>query len=223
MESSTQGQSNGSTNERGNNVSETREIYAALARVMAKVGVVGKTRKNPQQGYQFRGIDDVIAHCQEVMAEEVVVCVPFVQSAERETVATKSGGTMASVRLTVDHTFFAKDGSSVICRTVGEAMDSGDKASNKAMSAALKYALTETLLIPTYEADRDTEEHSPELAPKSTATQPKPRAAVVDARPAVAAAKAAVAATRTQPRPSPSAVAPEPPPPTDADFAGVPF
>lgn len=230
MESSTQGQSNGSQdrqqqyNERGNNVSETREIYAALARVMAKVGVVGKTRKNPQQGYQFRGIDDVIAHCQEVMAEEVVVCVPFVQSAERETVATKSGGTMASVRLTVDHSFFARDGSSVVCRTVGEAMDSGDKASNKAMSAALKYALTETLLIPTYEADRDTEEHSPELAPKAppvAQSKPPARTAVVDGRPAQAAARAAVAAART-PRPSPSVVAPEPPPPTDADYAGVP-
>lgn len=204
-------------------MNETKEIYAALARAISKIGVVGKTRKNEAQKYAFRGIDDVVAHCNEVLAAEGIVCVPYVAHAERESVETKSGSTMASVRLTVDHFFYAKDGSSVTARTIGEAMDTGDKASNKAMSAALKYALTETLLIPTYEADRDTEEHSPELAPKSTATQPKPRAAVVDARPAVAAAKAAVAATRTQPRPSPSAVAPEPPPPTDADFAGVPF
>ena len=139
-------------------------IYAALTKAMAAVGAVGKTRKNPQQGYQFRGIDDVMAHVQHVLADCGVVCVPRVLEREREMLATKSGGSMASVRLLVAHDFFAADGSSVCCVTLGEAMDSGDKASNKAMSAALKYALTETLMIPTYEAERDTEEASPQLA-----------------------------------------------------------
>lgn len=143
-------------------------IYGALAKVMADVGAVGKSKKNAQQGYQFRGVDDVVAHVQDVMATHGVVCVPRVVEREREMVSTKSGGSMASVRLLVEHTFFAVDGSSVSCVTLGEAMDSGDKASNKAMSAALKYALTETLLIPTYEVDRDTEEQSPQLAPKTS-------------------------------------------------------
>ena len=145
-------------------MSETRLIYAAMAKVMKDVGFGGKTRQNPQQGYKFRGIDDVVAACQEVLSANGVCCIPFVVEREREMVPTKSGGTMASVRLLVDHHFFATDGSSVTARTLGEAMDSGDKASNKAMSAALKYALVEALMIPTYEADRDTEEHSPEIA-----------------------------------------------------------
>ena len=153
------------------------QIYAALAKVMGDVGAVGKARValprgNAQQGYQFRGIDDVVAHVQNVMASHGVVCVPEVVEREREVVQTKSGGTMASVRLLVRHTFYAADGSHVACVTLGEAMDSGDKASNKAMSAALKYALTETLLIPTYEVDRDTEEQSPQMAPKSAAPSP---------------------------------------------------
>lgn len=139
-------------------------VHEQLAKVMAEVGAVGKSKRNAQQGYQFRGIDDVVAHVQEVMAKHGVIVVPRVIEREREMVATKSGGSMASVRLLVQHTFFAADGSSVVADTLGEAMDSGDKASNKAMSAALKYALTETLLIPTYELDRDTEEQSPELA-----------------------------------------------------------
>lgn len=142
------------------------KIIAALARVMAEVGAVGKSRKNVQQGYQFRGVDDVVANVQAVMAECGVVCVPRVVEREREMVPTKSGGSMASVRLLVEHAFYcAEDGSFVTCTTLGEAMDSGDKASNKAMSAALKYALVETLLIPTYEVDRDTEEHSPVMGP----------------------------------------------------------
>lgn len=149
-------------------------IYASLAKVMAEVGHIGKTRKNQAQNYQFRGVDDVVAHVQDIMAQHGVLCVPRVVERERDIVPSKSGGSMASVRLLVEHTFYAADGSSVVCTTLGEAMDSGDKASNKAMSAALKYALTETLLIPTYEVDRDTEEHSPQVAPPAPKTPPAP-------------------------------------------------
>lgn len=149
-------------------------IYASLAKVMAEVGHIGKTRKNQAQNYQFRGVDDVVAHVQDIMAQHGVLCVPRVVERERDIVPSKSGGSMASVRLLVEHTFFAADGSSVVCTTLGEAMDSGDKASNKAMSAALKYALTETLLIPTYEVDRDTEEHSPQVAPPAPKAPPAP-------------------------------------------------
>lgn len=144
------------------------KIIAALARVMAEVGVIGKSKKNSQQNYSFRGIDDVVAHVQEVMAKCGVICIPRVVERERDIVATKNQGSMVSVRLLVEHTFYCEeDGSSVVCTTLGEAFDSGDKASNKAMSAALKYALTESLLIPTYEVDRDIEEHSPQIAPPS--------------------------------------------------------
>lgn len=156
------------------------QIYMQLAKVMAEVGAVGKTRKNPQQGYTFRGIDDVMAHVQDLLAKHCVVCVPRVVEREREMMTTKSGGSMASVRLLVDHTFFAEDGSKVVCTTLGEAMDSGDKASNKAMSAALKYALTETLMIPTYEADRDTEEASPVVAPAKASPPPPAPAPAAD-------------------------------------------
>lgn len=150
------------------------EIYEALSKVMAEVGAVGKERKNQVQGYQFRGIDDVMAAVQGVLSRHGVVCVPRVREREREVVTTAKGGTMASVRLLVDHHFVAKDGSEVVCTTLGEAMDSGDKASNKAMSAALKYALTFTLCIPTYEADADTEEQSPQMAGKTKpAAKPK--------------------------------------------------
>lgn len=160
-------------------MSDAPQIYAALSKVMHDVGHVGKDRKNPQQGYQFRGIDDVANAVQPAFVTHGVVCVPCVLEREREMVPTKSGGSMASVRLLVEHTFYASDGSSVTAVTLGEAMDSGDKASNKAMSAALKYALLETLCIPVDEPDRDTEEQSPERS--------KPKPAV--------AAKAAAAAT----------------------------
>lgn len=140
------------------------EIYGKIALVMGQVGAVTKSKKNAAQGYQFRGIDDVMAHVQLVMADAGVICIPRVVEREREVMVTKSGGSMVSVRLLVAHDFMAADGSHVICTTLGEAMDSGDKASNKAMSAALKYALTEVFMIPTYEVSRDTEDDSPVIA-----------------------------------------------------------
>lgn len=161
-------------------VTKTPKVIAAIARVMAEVGAVGKTKKNQAQGYQFRGVDDVVAHVQEVMAKCGLVVIPRVVEREREMLTTQKGGSMVSVRLLVEHTFYCEeDGSSVVCTTLGEAMDSGDKASNKAMSAALKYCLTESLLIPTYEVDRDTEEHSPQIAakpppPPAPASKPSP-------------------------------------------------
>src|SRR3990167_1170760 len=146
-------------------VSEPALIYAAIPKVMADVGAVAKTRKNQAQGYQFRGIDDIYHACQPAFVAHGVFVVPRVLTQEREERQTKNGGAMFYVRLTVEHRFFASDGSSVECVTIGEAMDSGDKATNKAMSAAMKYALIETLAIPT-EGDDDTENHSHEVAPK---------------------------------------------------------
>ena len=62
----------------------------------------------------------------------------------------------------------AEDGSKHTIRTFGEAMDSGDKATNKAMSAAYKYAAMQAFSIPT-EGDNDTENHTHEVMPKSKA------------------------------------------------------
>ena len=68
----------------------------------------------------------------------------------------------------MEYDFYAEDGSKV---TVGpipaEGLDSGDKATNKALSAALKYALIQTFSIPTEdmaEADLD----SPEIGASSS-------------------------------------------------------
>lgn len=135
-------------------------IFKKISLIMAEVGHVAKSRKNAQQGYSFRGIDDVYAAVQLVLAKHGVFVVPSVIDdvwGERQS---KSGGTMMHLRSKISHTFFAEDGSSVTAVTLGEAMDSGDKCSNKAMSAAMKYALLEVLCIPTDEA-KDPEEDSP--------------------------------------------------------------
>jgi hypothetical protein len=141
-------------------------IHELIPQAMAKVGAIAKGRKNQQQGYSFRGIDDAYAAFQPVFAELGIFVVPTVQNITREERQTKSGGALIYTTLTVKHTFYASDGSNLECVTVGEAMDSGDKSSNKAMSAAMKYALLEVFCVPT-EEDNDTENHSHEVAPKN--------------------------------------------------------
>lgn len=143
-------------------------IFRAIPAIMQEVGYVGKDRKNQQQGYSFRGIDDIYAAVQLVLAKHGVFVVPRVLEDVWEERTTKSGGAMLHVRSKIAHTFYASDGSSVEAVTFGEGMDSGDKSSNKAMSSAMKYALLEVLCIPTNEP-KDPEEESPEVAPKGSA------------------------------------------------------
>ena len=141
------------------------KIHEVIPKIMAEVGSISKGRKNQQQNYMFRGIDDAYAAFQPLFAKHGVFVVPSVLKSVREERAAKSGGVLIYTTLDVKHTFFADDGSSLECVTVGEAMDSGDKSSNKAMSAAMKYALLEVFCVPT-EADNDTENGSPEPIPR---------------------------------------------------------
>lgn len=143
---------------------EPGSIFGLMPKVMAAIGAIGKGRKNQQQGYSFRGIDDVYNAIHDALAENQVFPVPRVLEQKREERPSKSGGLMFHVVLLVETRFYAPDGSSVSAVTVGEAMDSSDKASNKAMSAAMKYALLETFCIPTEES-KDTEDGHPEVAP----------------------------------------------------------
>jgi hypothetical protein len=151
---------------------EGKQIYQLIPQVMRGIGAIGKGRNNAQQNYKFRGIDDVYNAVQPVLVEHGVFVVPTVVEQAREERTTRSGANMIYTVLTVKHTFYAPDGSSIEAVTVGEAMDSGDKSANKAMSAAMKYALIEVFSIPT-EGDNDTENNSPEVAPKK---QPAPAA-----------------------------------------------
>lgn len=142
-------------------------IFERISAVMNEVGAIGKTRKNTQgSGYYFRGIDDVYNALQAPLTKHKVFFAPTVLDKTREERQSKSGGSLLYTILTVKYTFFTEDGSNFEVTTVGEAMDSGDKSSNKAMSAALKYALFQVFCIPTDE-DNDTENTTHTVAPRA--------------------------------------------------------
>lgn len=148
------------------------QIFKALAGVMGEIQAIGKDNRNEVQKYNFRGIDDVYNTLQPLMAKYKVFTVPKVIDERSEERNSKHGGVLIYRILKVEYTFYTTDGSSVSLTVIGEGMDSGDKASNKAMAAAHKYAFIQLFSIPT-EDKSDSEFESPEVKPKSIPKQTK--------------------------------------------------
>lgn len=141
---------------------DSKLIYSKIISILTQIEAIGKDRKNPQQGYNFRGIDDMYNELHPVFAKNSVFIIPKVTSSKREERPSKSGGLLIWTIVDVEFTFFTEDGSFIQSTMIGEAMDSGDKGCNKAVSAALKYALMQMLLIPTQDK-KDPEDETPEV------------------------------------------------------------
>jgi hypothetical protein len=142
---------------------KTPAIFGRMADIMAAIEPIAKTRKNVEQHYTFRGIDDVMNELGPLMAKHRVFVLTDIIEANRSERTTQKGSVLLYARLRVKITFMTDDGSSVSSTVEGEGMDSGDKATNKALSAALKYACLQTFMIPTAE-QKDSENESPKPA-----------------------------------------------------------
>ena len=161
----------------------TPAIYKAIIGVMAEINAIGKDRKNQQQGFAYRGIDDVMNELHAALTKNKVFVVPEVLNEERSTGKTRSGGDLFYTRLKIRFTFYTDDGSSVSAVVIGEAMDSGDKASNKALSIGLKYAMLQVFCIPT-EDEKDPDAQSPQpQAGSMKPAKPAPKKAAFDFTP----------------------------------------
>jgi len=137
-------------------------IYSRISGVMADIGPVAKNSSNDAQRYKFRGVDAVYNELNKHMAKHQVFTTSEIVSEKNEERPSKNGGMLIYRILNIRFTFFTVDGSFVKTNTIGEGMDSGDKASNKAMSVAHKYALLQVFCIPTQDV-KDPEADSPEL------------------------------------------------------------
>lgn len=166
------------------------DVYKAISAVqgeLAKTGI-SKDGVNTAQNYKFRGIDQVYGALAPLLAKHGLCVIPRVidrQMHERVTIKEYNGQKKESVLFYVTvHAEFdfvsAKDGSKHTAATYGEAMDSGDKATNKAMSAAYKYAAFMTFAIPT-EGDNDADATTHEVVPPPAPDKPQePRYRITD-------------------------------------------
>lgn len=150
-------------------MSESKKVYAKIAAVMAEIAKegIGKDRKNEQQGYKFRGIDDVYNALAGPLSRNGLVILPRMKEREVVERTTAKGNALFYVTVKAEFDFVAaEDGSLHTIEMYGEAMDSADKATNKAMSAAYKYACVEAFCIPT-EGDNDADAQTHEVRPQS--------------------------------------------------------
>lgn len=150
------------------------KIYSAIAGVINDVNPVGKDGYNQMQKFKFRSIDDVYNAIHPALAKNKVVIVPNILDQTREAVGkTRNGATQTHVTTTIDYILYAEDGSSITSRIIGEAIDTGDKATNKCMSIAYKYLCFQMFCIPTEDIQEDMKETVKDKDPDSRSPEVK--------------------------------------------------
>ncbi len=149
------------------------QAIGAVSRALSKDGI-GKGRTNSQQGYKFRGIDDVLNSLSAALVDAGLVILPRCTHREVVERTTAKGGALFNVTCAVEFDLVSvEDGSKHTVCTYGEAMDSADKATNKAMSAAYKYLALLVFCIPTEATpDTDADFTTHEVKPKAESTSP---------------------------------------------------
>jgi len=138
---------------------------------LAKAGI-GKDSTNTFDNYKFRGIDAVYNALAPLLAKHGLCILPRMLTRTVDERTSQKGGALFYVTVEAEFDFVcAEDGSKHTIKTFGEAMDRGDKATNKAMSAAYKYAAFQAFAIPT-EGDNDADAHTHEVAAKPVKKAP---------------------------------------------------
>lgn len=144
------------------------KVLDGIQTVMDEVGAIAKNKRNQMQGFNFRGIDDVMNTLHPLLAKAHIFIYPETLEINREE-RTNSKGTLLLYTLAkVKYHFVSTDDASeVVVVVYGEGMDSGDKSLNKAMSIAMKYACFQIFCIPTEEmVDPDMESHQVKAKPE---------------------------------------------------------
>lgn len=148
-------------------------IYKKMSEVMKEIGAISKDRVNTQQNFKFRGIDQFVNALHPALIKNGVFMTPRCIKEEHEIreVVRSSGKNSIDkyVSIQMEYDFYAEDGSKLTVGPVpAEGLDSGDKATNKALSAALKYALIQTFSIPTEDM-----EEGDSVSPKAGVSEKK--------------------------------------------------
>lgn len=129
-----------------------QNIHQAIHAVKTALALHGiaKDRKNAEQKYQFRGVEDVLNALSELFVEHRINVVPRIVHTQSIARTTSKGSAMPASFVDAEFDLVSvDDGSMVTFKACGEGSDMSDKGTNKAMSAAFKYAMTLGFVIPT--------------------------------------------------------------------------
>lgn len=124
-------------------------IFNSMLAIQEELTAITKDQRNGQQGWKFRGVDDVMNTLHPILVKHKVFACPKVLDIQRTSTTTSKGSCLNYATATVEYNFYDESGESISVTVVGEGMDSGDKATSKALSIAYKYAMFQTFCIPT--------------------------------------------------------------------------
>ncbi len=144
---------------------DVRTVYERMVAIITELPAIGKTQRNAQQGFNFRGHDDVLNALTPLLAKHGVLIVPTVLERVTAQRTTSKGTAMYEVNLHVQFTCHGKAGDSITGSAWGEGTDMGDKSTMKAGTMAFKAFLNQTFAISTaesavHDADRSTPEET---------------------------------------------------------------
>jgi hypothetical protein len=145
-------------------------VIEALSKVMEDVRAVGKDDRNPEFGYQFRGIDAVVNAVGPVLRQHGVIVMPLGGEVTYRDVQTSKGKPSRECTVKWRYRFYGPEGDFIDAEVPGESMDSGDKGTAKAMSVAYRVLLLQSLCIPTGDRDPDGDTYERDNDPDTPAS-----------------------------------------------------
>lgn len=159
---------------------DVSSVAVAFAAVMAEVQSVGKDGTNTTQNYSFRGIDGVMNAVGPALRKHGVIITPrLLASNYRDVEVGRNRTLMREVTVEVEYTIRGPLGDVIVGSAPGEAMDSGDKGTAKAMSVAYRTFLLQALTIPTHQPDPDEQSYErSEAAPQEDPAVPGLRSSI---------------------------------------------
>lgn len=152
-------------------IGEPVKIFESMRRVLEDLPALGKDQRNKEQGFDFRGIESILNALHPLLAKHGVIFVPDVLERLESVRETSTKKSMYVVNLHVRYTFFGPDGSWIQASGWGEGTDMGDKATNKAMTGAMKYVLSQVFAIASA-GNEDSDASSPEESRPKAAEKP---------------------------------------------------
>ena len=134
----------------------TTGLTNSLAEIMADIKPMFKSEQagSGSYGYKFVSVNSMLDIARPKFAEHGIIFYGDVETIDRNYSNTRNGNEQVTVYLHVR--WFLSNGTDEISfRTIGEAADTGDKATNKAYTAAQKQAVSKLLMMSGTDDDAD--------------------------------------------------------------------
>lgn len=155
------------------NTTDLTKIIPALVKAAQGIGWISPDKRNDFHRYDYASASKIVGEVRDALLANGIMVMPTVVT--RDTMEAKDGrGKVISVTyVELLVRFIHISGQSIHAVFHGEGQDNGDKSFYKAYTGALKYALLQTLMIPTGDDPEEDQGKSDRSEPRGNYNQSK--------------------------------------------------